>query len=228
MSIIQKYDAIPLDTAALSTYEKWALQFFHDKEHISNPNLEMTLQLDVTDADKLYRQKFSNTPGASFTAYLYFGIIQTLKEYPPFSYRDVDGVWHHFKNAPLFFPIAIGGRERFYEAFIENVCQMNWTEFTAAYRKHVDESRSKQPAFEPIPFEAWDVAVMIGNLPNLQFTSLHLSQKRHNIGKPVFYLGQRYEVGTRKMLPFYVQFDHANLDPQILASFVASLMKNLA
>ena len=222
---LKKYAAVPVKMKSLSKYENFALKLFHDPKIISNPNLEMTIQLDITAADKVYRSKFHNVQGASFTAYLYWCLIQTITKHAYFRYREINKKWYEFKNPPLFFPVAVGNKERFGEALIENVCGLSWAEFCEKYRAEINRLAGKKPAYAPIEIETWHTSIFIGNLPNLQFTHLSAHASKLNIGRPLFYFGKRYSIGTQKLSPMYIMFDHANLDPYVLGLFIEDFEK---
>lgn len=226
-NIIDRYEGIPVDMSTLSDWEKFAFQIFHDPKIISNPNMELTVQLDITAADLVYKANYSKAEGASLTAYLTWQIIQTFKAHKYFRYRMLDGTWYQFNNLPLFFPIAIGGPNRFYEAFIENVSKMGWDEFSAAYRQTIDRGMNDKPAFKPVPEEAWHVSTFIGNLPTLRFTSFNLHVPTAHTGRPCFYFGKRYKADARMHTPLYIMFDHSNLDPHVVGNFLEDYERNI-
>ena len=217
---LKKYEAVLVDESKLSAYEKFAFKLFHDRKIVSDPNLEITIQLDITDADRAYREKFSSAKGASFTAYLSWCLIQAMNAHAPFRYREVDGKWYEFGNLPLFFPVAVAGKERFGEVLIEGASKFTWEEFSEKYREAVDLCMQTGAVYVPASLESWHLSNFIGNLPNLQFTHFSLHSSSQDRGRPQFYFGKRYELGGRKFVPFYVRFDHANLDPQLVGRLV--------
>jgi chloramphenicol O-acetyltransferase len=62
----------------------------------------------------------------------------------------------------------------------------------------------------------WSLANFIGNLPYLQLSSLTLHRALPEVGRPLFHLGQSYNVLDREYLPLAINFDHANADPFII------------
>ena len=226
--LIDRYDGVLLDQEALSSYEKFALTLFHNKDVIADPNLEVTVQLDITDAARVYKDRMQKSSGATMTAYLSWCLIRAMKKHACFSFRRVGEQWYRFENLPLFFPVAVGGKERFGEVLLEGVCRQTWPEFCKSYRDGVDAILNMQRPYEPIPLDTWHIAHFIGNLPNIQFTHLSLHRSSIHIGRPAFYFGKRYSIGDRTYIPIYIQFDHSNLDPYIVGLFLEDFEKILA
>jgi chloramphenicol O-acetyltransferase type A len=226
--LLDKYSGVLLDEEVLSSYEKFALQLFHDKEVVANPNLELTVQLDITDATRVYKDRIKDSPGATMTAYISWCLIQAMKRHDCFTFRRVGEKWYSFDNLPLFFPVAVGGMERFGDVLMEDVGKQTWPEFAGSYRENVDAILNKQKPYEPIPFNKWHIAHFIGNLPNIQFTQFRVHSSAINIGRPIFYFGKRYTSGDRTFTPMHIQFDHSNLDPYVVGLFLEDFEKILA
>src|SRR3990167_761893 len=218
--ILKEFQGTPLKLKELSSYERWALTFFHNEEEILDPNVGLTLQLDITDIEKQYREKYCNTDGASLTAYLYWGLIQAMKKHPCFFWRKIGKTWYHFKSPPLAFIIYVGGKERYNDIMIENVCSMDWGEFCRNYRGKIGRAQAKKKGFIPIPEDIWRLSIFIGNQPDLQFTSLNIHRQKKKAGMPLMYFGKRYQVGGRLMVPFFINFDHSTLDPYVIDLFL--------
>ncbi len=167
VELLTKFKAVPVDATKLGHYVQWALQYFHDYTQCTNPELSITLSLDITDLRKDYDQNFSATIGASFTAYLSWRIVQAVKEIPEFNFRDVDGRWYELKNPPAYFPISTQNEERLGDFYVENSFNLDWEEFCREYRKGIEETRA---GISPKVGEIatwWSNALFIGNLPHL-------------------------------------------------------------
>ncbi len=218
--LIDRYGGVLLDEGSLSSYEKFALTLFHDKDVVADPNLEVTVQLDITEATRVYKDRMQKSPGATMTAYISWCLIQTLKNHACFCFRKVGGKWYRFDNLPLFFPVAVGGKERFNDVLMEDVCGQTWPEFCKSYRNGVDAVLNKLKPYEPIPLDTWHIAHFIGNIPNIQFTHLCIHTPAINIGRPIFYFGKRYATGDHTYTPLHIQFDHSNLDPYVVGLFL--------
>lgn len=214
--IVEKFGGTRLDESVLTHYERWAFGLFHDKRYVSDPNLEMTLQLDITAAEESYAATYSRAPGASLTAYLTWTLLRAIARHPCFSYRDLGGQWYRLDRLPLFFPVATGTKERFQEVLIEDALHLDWRAFSARYRERIDRVLKNDCPYDPIPHDEWMVAHFIGNLPELQFTSLRLHMPAQQVGRPAFYFGKRYRSEGRLFTPLYILFDHGNLDPVVV------------
>ncbi|GJM63453.1 CatA-like O-acetyltransferase [Persicobacter diffluens] len=224
--LLKQYQGRALSQEEISSYERWSLDFFHNKAFVNEPNLQMTLQLDITEALKTYKDQYNNVPEASFTAYLMWHLVQTMKSHPAFRYRKIGDQWYLFDNLPLFSPIAIGGDIRFTEITVDNVAGDPPKDFFKNYRLAIKESKNRD-AFSPLPPSVWATAHFVGNLPNLQFTGFSLHTPAKSSGRPYFYFGKRYNQEERQFIPLLITFDHSNLDPFLLSAFMADFEKNI-
>lgn len=227
-TILSRFEGEPLSLQGLSGYETWALRHFHDTLQVADPQLEMTLQLDINAALAAFDSSYAQAPGASLTAYLYWRLLQALELHPCFTWRRLEGRWYAFRNLPLYFPVAVGGRERFNDVLLENPFRLDWPVFCRRYSKTVASVLQLRIPFDPIGSAVWDLAVFIGNLPHLQFTAFSMHRQAMPTGRPIFYFGRRYQAAGSLHLPLYVQFDHANTDPYVLNLFLADYQRLLA
>ncbi|MEL6535496.1 MAG: CatA-like O-acetyltransferase [Bacteroidota bacterium] len=224
---LDRYAGRKLDMDSLSSYEQWALPFFHQQDVVKEPHLQMTLQLDITEALAYYRAEVKGMPGATFTAYLIWHLSQTTSRHPCFRYRCIEGEWYVLDNLPVFTPIAIGGDARFSETLLENVIPSTLAEFFPYYQGQLTKGRSRED-FQPLSNLEWGGALFVGNLPNLQFTGFTLHMSAFHMGRPYFYFGKRYTQQERDFIPMLITFDHANLDPFVLSSFMEDFEGSIA
>ncbi|BDD11586.1 hypothetical protein FUAX_40180 (plasmid) [Fulvitalea axinellae] len=222
----EKYEGKELKEGDVSQYERWALDFFHQKEFVQEPILQMTLQLDITEAYRTYSEKYKDNPDASFTAYITWYLIQTQAAHPYFRYRKIDGTWYIFANLPVFMPVAIGGEARFGQILLENPVKMTLNEFFASYRKDIDRALLGE-VFETLDEWTWANSHFVGNLPNLQFSGFQLHTPKDKSGRPFFYFGKRYTQEGKTMIPMLLAFDHSNLDPFVISSFMEDFQKRI-
>ncbi|HAA10453.1 MAG TPA: hypothetical protein DCE41_01675 [Cytophagales bacterium] len=216
---LDRYAGRKLDLESLSSYEQWALPFFHRTDAVKEPHLQMTLQLDITEALVYYRKEVKPLAGATFTGYLIWHLAQTSQGHPCFRYRCIEGEWYILDNPPVFTPIAIGGDARFSETLLENVIPATLAEFFPYYQSQLERARNRED-FQPLSNLEWGGALFVGNLPNLQFSGFSLHMPATSTGRPYFYFGKRYQQGDRDFIPMLVTFDHANLDPFVLSPFM--------
>ncbi len=217
--ILSSFLGKKLEREELSFYERWAIDYFHDEEVVSDPYISITLRLNLTNARVNYQNNFQQADGASFQGYLIWRLSQALKLESCFSTRKIDGIWYFFDNLPVFTPISVGGDLRFKDVVLENVTKQSWVEFAKYYRDAVDCPDAK---FEVLPQEIWALCPFIGNLPNLPFTSFQIHRHKIKTGRPMFYFGQRECVDGNLYVPFSVSFDHANSDPYVLAKLITN------
>jgi len=204
------FELQPLDCNNLSTYECWAQNFFNDPECIQDPYLDITLQLDITAARNRYEAQGEGT----FTAFLYYHLIHALKNHPEFFYRFIGEQWVQITNPALFYPIARNDRKnRFHEAFIPNIFQLSWSEFSEIYRTELDCSK-RTPRL--LGENLFVYTLFIGNLPNLQVTGLTLHTNNRYCAQPYFYFGKRYQHESRLFVSLSIKFHHSTVDPYII------------
>lgn len=229
--IIEKYQGVKLSLDSMSEYQQWAMPFFHNDDYVANPNLSITLSLELKEARQVYDSAFKIASGASFQCYLAFNLIKAMNEHWIFNTRQIDGDWYLFKNLPLYFPIAIGGAARFKDVFIENVTSLNWSDFARDYRFAIENTGKSFEQADPL---SWGVATFIGNLPYLNFSSFTIHRSNLKMARPYFYFGQRRlynDAGSGELsryeVPMSITIDHANADPFILDVLLKTFQENL-
>jgi len=222
--ILSKYKGRSLKEEELSHYVNWAMDYFHDENHVTDPYLTMTLNLDLTQARKVYENSYKAVEGASFQAYLVWNLSRALQKEWTFSTRNIDGTWYLFNNLPIFTPIAVGGDLRFKDVIIENSTELSWIEFAQAYRNEVNNENAQ---LEILPQKVWALCPFIGNLPNMNFTSFQVHRNRLKTGRPLFYFGQRVQTTESLFVPLSISIDHANADPFVLDRLISSFQNYL-
>ncbi len=209
----------PLECCHLSNYESWARKFFNDPECIQNPYLDLTVQLDITSARNSYEAQSEGT----FTAFLFYHLINALKNHPEFFYRYLDDHWVQVANPALFCPIARDDKnDRFYEAFIPNVFKLGWPEFSRFYLAELENSKHKSRLLGSNLFV---YSLFIGNLPNLQVTGLTLHINDRFSAQPYFYFGKRYRLEKKLFVSLSIKFHHSTVDPYIIDLLLGDFQK---
>lgn len=222
--ILSKYKGRTLKEEELSHYVNWAMDYFHDENHVTDPYLTMTLNLDLTQARSVYENTYKAVEGASFQAYLVWNLSRALRKEWTFSTRNIDGTWYLFNNLPIFTPIAVGGDLRFKDVIIENSTELSWQEFAQAYRNEINNEDAQ---LEILPQKMWALCPFIGNLPNMNFTSFQVHRNRLKTGRPLFYFGQRVQTSDSLFVPLSISIDHPNADPFVLDRLISSFQSYL-
>ena len=225
--LVSKYGGKKLVPDELTSYEQWSLPFFHQQEYVREPYLQMTLQIDITKALGHFKASVIALPGATFTGYLIWQLAQTSLAHPSFRYRKLEDAWYVFDNLPVFTPIAVGGEARFSETLLYNVNGAEPGHFFEHYQEQLAHAQSREEFIPLSPLE-WGSALFVGNLPNLQFTGFTLHTSAVQMGRPYFYFGKRYTREGQTYIPLLVTFDHANLDPYVLSTFMEDFEARIA
>jgi chloramphenicol O-acetyltransferase type A len=220
--IPSQYQPRLLDEKAKEGYLNWSLDFFTDPNVFQVPSIDITIQLDVTNAYQLYQS--DSIAGATFFSFLIWHLMQTLKNHFSFNLRRVENQWFILDNPPVMIPVAVGGKDRFREMLLENISQVSYPDFIIQYRQKLDQIRNEE--CPRATAEAYSLAYFIGNLPNLQFTGLTLSWgKPEIVGHTRFYFGKRYWQNNQLFIPFAAKLHHANTDPFVLNLLIEDFLQ---
>jgi chloramphenicol O-acetyltransferase len=213
MQIPAHYQAELLASHHREGWLDWSLDFFTDPEILQVPYIDITLQLDVTNAYTLYQQQLNQD--GSFFAFLVWHFVQTLKNHFSFKLRLVNGHWYIIHNPPVLIPVAVGGQQRFFELILNDTVQLDYPQFSRLYRQELDKARAGHGELASV--ESYCFSHFFGNLPNLQFSGLTLHYRQTPIlGQTMFYFGKRYELDGKLYIPFAVKLHHACTDPFVL------------
>lgn len=216
-ALLRNWGCRPLAEQEKSDYFAWSLDFFTDHRVEQDPYVDLTIQLDVTEAYARYQRLA--LPSLTFFAYLVWHLARAMQEELSFKLRKINGDWCVLENAPIVVPAAVGGEMRFRELLLQDTCLQTLSEFAQQYRNQLKAARSGElPRVAPLSFLS---ACLIGNLPNLQFTALSLSWRKGDIQcQPYFYFGQRYRQGERLMIPLAAKLHHACMDPFVFNALI--------
>lgn len=224
-SIPASYLPEPIDPAALPGWLSWSLPFFSEPV-LQNPHVDLTLQLDVSNAFAQYRHPPEPVAGqVSFFAFLVWHLAQTLAQHPSFNLRCVAGQWHVLRNPPIFIPVAVGGDVRFRELVLDNVYQQDYPTFLDNYRTLLAQARAPEQGL-PCASDVLRHAHFMSNLPHLRFSGLSLHWRADQaVGQSSFYFGQRYAEGERTLIPLAVRMHHSCTDPFVLNGLIADFQR---
>ncbi|RLV59580.1 hypothetical protein D5018_11545 [Parashewanella curva] len=222
--ILKNYHGQKLNEQEVSYYQKWAMEYFHNDEHVTDPYISMTIDLNITQVRENYELHYQHEHGASFQGFMIWCLARALKSQWTFSSRNIGGEWYRFDNLPIFTPIAVGGDLRFKDVVLEDTSSMSWKEFASYYRAAVDDTDQQ---LEILPQDVWALCPFIGNLPNLDFSALNLHRNRIKTGRPMFYFGKRRNNNGVLSVPLSISFDHANSDPYVLDKLINTLNEYL-
>lgn len=87
MPIPAKYEPELMDSRSKEGWFEWSLDFFTDPNVLQVPYLDLTIQLDVTEAYAIYQDY--KVDGSTFFAFLLWHLAQTLHSHTSFKMRTV-------------------------------------------------------------------------------------------------------------------------------------------
>lgn len=226
MDFFERYEVVPLQLSEIAgDYQTWALDFFTNPGLVSNPYIDITVQLDISIASSIWQEKLANGKG-TLTAWLMWNLLQSLKEFPCFQWRYINGQWFEVKNPPLFCPIAVNRADRFVNLILENPFKLAWANFAETWDT-LKQQIQLDGTFQTSDTSAFGFSQFIGNLPNLHFTSLTLHQPAH-FCQPFFYFGARRNNEPKVMvMPLAAKFHHSSCDPYIFDLLLQDYLQRL-
>ena len=217
----KRYQGKEVDCKKIPRFQLDGMKTYTNYSFFEKTDIEITVKLDITLANKIYRQNYSHTPGASFTLFLMWIWIKALNEVKGFNYRYIDGKWYDFSNLPLFTTITTDPENNeLRNILIEDVVHTRWEK---TCEKYLDAKKfalaSKNSTLYPYPVYA--LATPITNL-NLRFShaSAPTVKKEIEIERPMFVFGQRQEKNEQMTMPLYAKIPHASLYPLLLRKLI--------
>ncbi|HAC64581.1 MAG TPA: hypothetical protein DCF68_13860 [Cyanothece sp. UBA12306] len=226
MNLFEKYEVIPLRiTEICDSYQRWSLDYFTNQEVVPVPYIDITIQLDISLACKIWNNQLSSGKG-TLTAWLMWNLMQSLKEFSCFQWRYINGEWFEVQNPPLFTPIALDRGDRFVNLVIENSFKLTWDEFATNWTNLKQEVQLKG-IFEVNDSNRFGFSQFIGNLPRLHFTSLSLHQA-NSFCQNFFYFGERRSSSDGvTIMPMAAKLHHSSSDPYVFELLLKNYLKRL-
>ena len=226
--MLQNYEGKEIDLSSLPPYARCAIPYFATADNIINPHVQITIQLEITQALNQYRQHFKSTPGASFTAYLIWNLVQSMNKLKEFNYRLIGNKWYHFEHPPVFIPVAANGPDRFREVILEKVGKKTWKEFTVDYRNNINEALAgRAMASGNLSENVFFVSTIISNLPNIQFTSYQSMISKIRTGRSAVIFGKRYQLEGKDYIPLSITLHHSVVDPEMFNQLLKDFNERL-
>lgn len=223
--LLLDYSGYVLDLESLSEYDRASMTHFIDRTRARQPRLHITFPLDVTNIHRTFVSKA--TTKDTFTGYLTWGLIASMRLHPYLSFRYINRTWYAFDDLPLFIPITSGlAGNRFVSVVLKHIAKSDWSCFSSSYRSAVEHARKNwaNPFAEVLH---WSNYHFIGNIPDIQFTSLIIHESGLETSRPIFYFGHRYDYKDKLFVPFAIQFHHATFDPVRISDFISDFNKIL-
>jgi len=156
---------------------KLGLRHFHNREEVASPFLETTLQLDVTRPTPCTgaRMRFARRVAHRL---LYWRLLQP-RAAPLLHLAAGRGELVCVHNLPLYFRLPWAAKSASMTCCWKTLQAWLGRVSACAITSHANALQLRIP-FDPVGSAVWSIAVFIGNLPNLQFTSFSI----HGSGRP--------------------------------------------
>lgn len=217
LTALQAFAPRPFTATERAGYLDWSLDFFTDASVTQDPFVDITVQLDVTDAYARYQA--AQIEGATFFSFLVWHLMSAMQAHTSFKLRKAGSEWLVLENAPVVVPVAVGGEVRFAEVLLQDPTRQSLPEMIANYRRLLDAARNGER--QRMSADTFLAACFIGNLPQLQFSALSLHWRHTPIQcQPCFYFGRRYLQGDRMLIPLAAKLHHACTDPHTFNALI--------
>ena len=218
-ALLERFKASSIDFNRLDGWRRTTYEVF-DFRQSTNPAIDVTIQLDITEARADYARRYSSMDGASFNLYLYWRLLQSLYAIPEFNQRQVQGHWVQFDNLPFHCAVDLGSH-RVRLVVLEDVKGCTFQMFCQKFHASVEKQRRTPDDFnmpDDIPLDVLPICHYITVLPELEFTAYHASNRFW----PHFcyVLGKRYEQDGLLKTPFYMRAHHAPCNPYFMSMLV--------
>lgn len=226
MNLFERYEVIPLTlTELVGDYQPWALDYFTNPDLVPVPYIDITVQLDISTASAIWEEKLSRGKG-TFTAWLTWNLMQSLKEFSYFQWRYINDQWFEVQNPPLFCPIAVDRADRFVNLVLENPFKMTWQEFAETWTD-LKQRIKLESTFKTNDASVFGFSQVIGNLPHLHFTSLTLHQPA-SFCQHFFYFGaRRCDAQGVTLMPLAAKLHHSSCDPYVFDLLLKNYLQRL-
>lgn len=226
MNPFERYEVIPLTlTEPVGNYQPWALDFFTNPELVPVPYIDITVQVDISTASTKWETMLSKGKG-TLTAWLTWNLMRSLKEFPCFQWRHIDGQWFEVQNPPLFCPIAVNRADRFSNLVLENPFKMTWQEFAEAWTDLKQRIQS-EGVFDTTDTSVFEFSQVVGNLPHLYFTSLSLHQPASSCQHFFYFGARRHDAQGAMQMPLAAKLHHSSCDPYIFDLLLKDYVQRL-
>jgi chloramphenicol O-acetyltransferase type A len=217
--LVKRFGGKPLDTTKLPPFQQDGMKYYtdHDTYH-GQTDMAMTLKIDITTAEKTYKQHHANEPGATFSLYLMWTLMKAMQEIPGYNFRYINGRWFEFDNLPLFTTARINGEIN--NLVLTDVVSSSWSTICEKYTTQKQQVGGMK-ATQSFSYPVFAIATHITSLP-LSFTSLHIPvpKKGVEIERPMFVMGQRVSKNDRLYMPFHAKLPHASLHPGLFQALL--------
>lgn len=224
--ILAKFSGQLLDVSNGPRSKRFSLSYFVQN---TIPYFHADIPFEAADIYQNYKDHL-DIKGASFNAYLYYNLIKTMQQ-PEFEfmrYRYINDDWYVFENLPFFISVVLQKQDKQFSIFIENVGQMTWHEFVAAYDNQISNVRESESG-TTINSDAWFVlAYQITTMPFV-FASYTPAYKcpEHDAHSPWFVISKRYKENDKTHFMLSCTVSHASCSPSQLHAFLKAFRKNL-
>jgi chloramphenicol O-acetyltransferase type A len=223
-TLIQHYDGKPVDTQALAAFQQDGMKYYTDFKTYQSTDIGITLKLDISKKAKIYRQHYAQEPGASFSLYLMWTLVQAMQSIPGFNFRYIGGRWYEFNNLPLFTTLTIEGELNNF--VFPNIVGSSWSDLCQLYLSAKNKT-SDTTQTNTYSYPIYAIATHITNL-GLPFTSMSIPtpKKGIEIERPMFILGERTEKKDKLIMPFHAKLPHASLHPGLFQQLLSNWAKS--
>lgn len=222
-TLLERYEGKPLAENRPDRFQKNGMAIYTNFGSFFQTDIGLTLSIDVTGAFAAYEKIKSETPGASFTLFLYWTWYQALQKVPGFNFRYINGQWYEFNNLPLYTTAIIDPDHHIVDNIvIDSPSKLTFATFCEQYRAKIAESKASGEV-HMYPYSVYAVATHISRV-NLPFTQVTIPTPRKGleIERPMTVFGALARGNDGRLyIPLHAKLPHASLHPALFQQALA-------
>jgi len=200
-------------------YHRFALRLFTDPKIISNPRIEITAQLDITEIYQNFKDNYRNksTPPATLTAFIKWLLLKSMHS-TPFNWRYINNQWYGFENLPLFIVVRTFDERVLESSFLFDVANSSWEDFS---KKHssINLDINETDEFKNIMYLVSNQIERL-HIPRMSSYRTSIKTLDNESHRPSIVVSDPYFSEKRLYLPIHLSISHAPLVPMLVEDFL--------
>ncbi|MBS0287507.1 MAG: hypothetical protein JSR17_09435 [Proteobacteria bacterium] len=220
---LKVFQGTPLEKANLNAYHLHGFGVFANPTYVSDPRIQFTTQLDITDIYQNYLSHYKLTERITFATFVKWIALKAML-HTPFTWRQINSYWFEFTNLPLLVTMRFKNNRELALYVLENVSQSTWEQFCSIQE---DYKAGKLPNVikEVLELPTHSIAYQILNVHLPKMTSYNVTTRAIYAHQPFIVFSDRYELDKKLYLPFYLNYSHATLTPEDAEEFINQFLR---
>lgn len=210
--LLTQFQGKLVDKSSITSYHEVGFGVFTNPVYISDPRIQFTAQIPITDVLANYEANYKTSNKITFATFVKWLVIKSMQN-TPFIWRQINGNWYEFANLPMAVTMRTKKQRQLKLFNIEDVSQSSWETFCLKQEEYkAGKLQDVMTVDVGLPIH-WIAYQMINvHLPRM--TSYNITTRTFYAHQPWIVFSDRYEQEGNKYLPFYLNYSHATLTPE--------------